>query len=587
MPFRNPLALLGLLSIIPLIVLYMVRPKPRDLPFSSTAFIIEEEAQPTASLNRLVTDPLFWIQLLVIILLVLAAAGPFTVAKGTEADHLVVVMDLSASMEASFDEAKAITSQYVSNHDRISIVLAENIPAVALREGNRLQAETVLNSIEPRAVPADLSAGMMMAKGLLGAEGGRILVVSDFVSWVGDDPEVTRNLIDGDGTQAVFMDTGGSGDNVAIVNGWIVESSGTYNYSCLIRNFGKMKTIPIEINGPGGTSLLTKTIDSGGDYYFTFDAFPGINSVSLKLEDAISSDNQAYIYVPELRPRRVLYIGEDGPILAALKSLPQVTISRSGSYGRFDLVVIQNDTEDGKQNGEDGELNRYVYGGGGVVYFASNTTTSPDYLPVRIKGEINESTPLWVRNPSFGEGIHFDEIGVFGYLDAVPRSHSVTMVEANGVPVISYWRLGSGTVIYIGLAQTDFYQRPEYPVFWYKMTNWLTGVPLASESNRKTGEIIRLGEVTTVDAPGGRISTESLLLDRVGIYKYQGRTLAANMYDAKESELKRTESFTRGGFTAMEASEKLIERELAPWIIFLIAALIGLELAMIWRRRGA
>ncbi|MHC1631317.1 MAG: BatA domain-containing protein [Methanotrichaceae archaeon] len=580
MPFRNPLALLGLLSAIPLIILYMIRPKPRDILFSSTAFLSEGDTKPTATISRLVTDPLFWIQLFVIILLVVSAAGPFTMAKGTQGSHLVVVIDLSASMEASFDQAKEIVSRYVSGHDRISIVLAENIPAVALREGTKAETQTVLDSIAPRAVPADLSAGMMMAKSLLGAEGGQILIVSDFASWVGDDPDVTKKLIESDGSQVVFVDSGGSGDNVAIVSGWIVESGNYLNYSCLIRNFGRTRTVPIKVSGPGGSSSSIKTIESGSDCYFSFDAFPGVNAVSLEVEDAISADNKAYVYVPEQSPKKVLYLGRDGPALAALKSLPHVTVGRSGDYDRFDLVVVQNATKDG-------ELNRYIYGGGKIVYITSNETAYPEYLPVKITGAINESAPLWVRNSAFAKGIHFDEIGVFGYLDAVPLHNSVTMVEANGVPVISYWRLGSGTVVYMGLDSTraDFYQRPEYPIFWYKMVNWLAEVPDAAESNRRTGEIIRLGEVTQVDTPGGRISTRTLLLDLVGIYRFQGQRLAANMYDAKESNLYGGESHTQGSFTSRQVSEKLVERELAPWLILAVVALIVLELFIIWRKR--
>ncbi|MDD5769195.1 MAG: BatA domain-containing protein, partial [Methanothrix sp.] len=348
MPFSTPLALLGLLSAIPLIILYMIRPKPKDLPFPSTTFIREGEAKPTAAINRLMTDPLFWIQLLVIIFLVLAAAGPYTEARGIQGEHLVVVIDLSASMEASFSDAKEIVLRYSSGQERISIVLAESIPIVALREGNGEQARTTIESLSPRAVSADLSAGMTMGKSLLGAEGGQILVVSDFISWTGDDPQVTRRLIEGEGTGVVFVDSGGEGENVGIVGGWIVDSGGVLNYTCLIRNYDGTKAVPITIEGPGGTSTTVRTIDAGGESYLTFDAFPGVNTVTLEVDDAISSDNTAYVYTPELRPRKVLYLGDDGPVLAALKSISTIAISRSGDYGGFDLVVAENATSDGE-----------------------------------------------------------------------------------------------------------------------------------------------------------------------------------------------------------------------------------------------
>ncbi|KUK43874.1 MAG: Conserved hypothetical membrane protein [Methanothrix harundinacea] len=580
MPFSTPLALLGLLSAIPLIILYMIRPKPKDLPFPSTTFIREGEAKPTAAINRLMTDPLFWIQLLVIIFLVLAAAGPYTEARGIQGEHLVVVIDLSASMEASFSDAKEIVLRYSSGQERISIVLAESIPIVALREGNGEQARTTIESLSPRAVSADLSAGMTMGKSLLGAEGGQILVVSDFISWTGDDPQVTRRLIEGEGTGVVFVDSGGEGENVGIVGGWIVDSGGVLNYTCLIRNYDGTKAVPITIEGPGGTSTTVRTIDAGGESYLTFDAFPGVNTVTLEVDDAISSDNTAYVYTPELRPRKVLYLGDDGPVLAALKSISTIAISRSGDYGGFDLVVAENATSDG-------ELNRYVYGGGKVVYVASNDSASPEYLPVRISGAVNESAPLWTRNPVFAEDIHFDEVEVFSYLQASPRPGSVTIAEANGVPVISYWRLGGGTVVYMGLSKerSDFYMRPEYPIFWYEMTGWLTNVPDSSESNRRTGEIVRLGETMLVDAAGERIRTDVLLLDKIGIYRFQGRTIAANMYDPVESNLLEGRTLNLGSFTSGKTKEKVIKKDLSPWLVLIAAGLIVLELFILRRRR--
>ena len=125
------------------------------------------------------------------------------------------------------------------------------------------------------------------------------------------------------------------------------------------------------------------------------------------------------------------------------------------------------------------------------------------------------------------------------------------MVEANGVPILSYWHLGKGIVIYDGLEMnSDFYTRPEYPIFWYQMVNWITGVPDIVASNRKTGELIPLGGTVSVETPSGSISTSSLLLDEVGIYRFQGTTFAANMYDPLESNLRRSSGVTPANLKA-------------------------------------
>jgi hypothetical protein len=581
MPFRNPLALLGLLSILPLIIIYLIRPKPKEVPFSSTIFLKEGEAERSAVLSRLIKDPLFWIQLLVLASISLAAAGPYTTTVGTPSSHLVIVLDVSASMENSFQEALSAIGPYLNNYDRISIVLANSIPETALDSGNSAEARDVLSKVSPRAVVADISSAMTLANGLLGSEGGNILVVSDFISWQGDDPDATRKLLEADGhSSIVFVDTNRGGDNVAIVGGWDVPGNGYVNHTALVHNYGSSRTVQITIRGPGGSSSRSVAMNQGDDYYFSFTAFPGVNTISLNLNDAISSDNSAYIYMPDLGQKKVLYLGDETPALSALRSLPNVAVSRSGNYDSFDAVVVA-------RNGSmDGMLNRYIDNGGRVIYIASSQNDSPEYLPVKITGTIKGPVNLWFRDQAFAGDIHFDEVGIFSYLDASPRRRSVTMIEANGAPVLSYWRLGSGTIIYDGLeVSSDFYLRPEYPIFWYEMLNWLTDVPDISDSNHKTGELIPLGETVDVEAPLGTVTTSNLLLDEVGIYRFLGRTLAANMYDGRESDLGGGASYPAGEFTTAGTGETLVEQDLSPWIIVLAALAILAELMIIWWRR--
>ncbi len=579
MPFRNPLALLGLLSIIPLIIIYLIRPRPKEILFSSTIFLREGEAERSAVLSRLISDPLFWIQLLVLCSLSVAAAGPYTTEVGVASSHLVVVLDASASMEDSFTRARSLIDPYLDSYGKISIVLAENIPINALQAGSSAEARDKLARLKPKAVSADLSSAMILAGSLLGSQGGNILVASDFISWTGDDPEATRKLLQADGkVSIVFADSRLGGENVALVEGWNVAGPGYVNHTAQVHNFGSARAVPITISGPGGSSSQMANIPEEGDYYLTFTAYPGVNEIALGLQDAISPDNHAYVYVPALGLKRVLYLGDSGPALSALRSLPNVRLETVGDYSNFDLVVAARNAS------QDGKLNRYIDGGGKVIFIASDLE-SPEYLPVRVTGEAKGPASLWVRNQGFSEGVHFDEIGIFSYLEATPRRNSQTLVEANGVPVLTYWRLGKGIVIYSGLeADSDFYLRPEYPIFWYQMVNWITGVPDIEASNYKTGELIPLGETVTVETPSGTLTAANLLLDEVGIYRFRDEAVAANMYDPRESSLSRSFDISAGQF--QEASrETVAENDLSNWVIALAALAILLELAIMrWRR---
>jgi len=140
-------------------------------------------------------------------------------------------------------------------------------------------------------------------------------------------------------------------------------------------------------------------------------------------------------------------------------------------------------------------------------------------------------------------------------------------------------------VIYSGLEMdSDFYLRPEYPIFWYQMVNWITGVPDIIEANKKTGEIIHLGETAQIETPSTSLAASSLLLDEVGVYRFSGKAVAANMYDTKESSLQRKNGVDAGAFIG-GSRETIVETDLSNWIIALAALAILLELAIMRRRR--
>jgi len=572
------MALLGLLSIVPLIIIYLIRPQPREIRFSASQFLREGEAERSAVLSRLINDPLFWVQLLVLLSLSVAAAGPYTTEEGPASSHLAVVLDGSASMQAS-SSAMSLIEPYMDRYQKISIVLAESMPRTILTEGSPEQARDALRTLKPKAVSVDLSSAMTLAGGLLAGDGGNMLVVSDFISWTGDDPDATRKLLQADGkVSIIFADCYQGGDNVALVDAWDVPGPGYVNHTAMVHNYGPAKTVPVTIKSPDGTTAgRTLQMDSGGDSYLSFTAYPGVNEITLDLDDSVSWDNHAYIYVPNLASKRVLYQGEEGPALAALRALPNIAVMTSGELSGFDLVVVaKNATLNGK-------LNRYI--DGGKVIFIAADGESPEYLPVRVTGEQPGPASLWVRSEGFTKGVHFDEIGIFRYPRAVSRKGSTTLVEANGQPILSYWRLGKGMVVYDGLEMdSDFYLRPEYPVFWYQMVDWITGVPDLAEANKKTGEMIRLGDAGQIQTPSTTLSASTLLLDEVGIYRYQGTAVAVNMYDPRESSLQRKDGVLAGEFTST-SRETIVEKDLSLWVIALAALLILLELAVMKRRR--
>src|SRR3989304_4516255 len=108
--FANEVGLYALLSIIPLIIIYLLRPRPRKLKIPSLMFLLDLEKKKRLNIFRkFLKDPLFLIQLLVLALVSLAVAEPFIIAnEEAGGGHTVVILDASASMQADGKFEKAL-----------------------------------------------------------------------------------------------------------------------------------------------------------------------------------------------------------------------------------------------------------------------------------------------------------------------------------------------------------------------------------------------------------------------------------------------------------------------------------------------
>ena len=77
MEFLNPTALLGLLALPLLLIPYLIRRKPQRLAFSSLLLFIEAgESASAKPWGRIHLPPLFFLQLLLLALLVFALSEP-------------------------------------------------------------------------------------------------------------------------------------------------------------------------------------------------------------------------------------------------------------------------------------------------------------------------------------------------------------------------------------------------------------------------------------------------------------------------------------------------------------------------------
>src|SRR4051794_15836321 len=101
MEFLNPLALYGFFVLPLLLVPYLIRRKPPRIVFSSLVLFTEHGMQARARpWGRLRLPPIFFLQLLLLIVLILALGEP---VFSVRASNIAIVIDNSASMQARDD----------------------------------------------------------------------------------------------------------------------------------------------------------------------------------------------------------------------------------------------------------------------------------------------------------------------------------------------------------------------------------------------------------------------------------------------------------------------------------------------------
>ncbi len=598
--FANKAGLYALLSLIPLIIIYLLRPRPLKIKIPSLMFLMEIEKKKRLKVFRkFLKDPLFFLQLLVLLLLSFALASPFIMAEQEGKGNTVIVLDASASMQADekFKKAVAQANNFLSS--RNTIILAESIPVMVVKQVKAKSASDAIKKLKAKATSADLASAMLLGKRML-PEGGRIVVISDFANWKGENPLVAKKIAEAGGVSVRFVTIKGSTDNIAIVNGWFEGD----DYKILIKNFNKIKQeVNLEVFTNNKKVLSTSlNLNAGESKYFVISNLqPGITRISISGgKDALLVDNNAYVIIPKSVKQNILYIGNPkSPSFLALKLVANVKQTETSlpSFSEYSFVIVNS-----KLSSDDiKRLSDYVREGGNAVIVASPDMKDMALLPVKLLGVSNQTSLNVVLPTRITQGIRVEKIKVTRHFKAKLKRGAESIIEGgDNSPMLAYWRYGKGMVIYSGFADpkgniydplnenvwNDFFTLPEYPLFWKQLLEWISGSYDISEYNARTGTIIKLPKPETVKTPGDEVITDVLLLDEVGVYELEDKQIAVNLFDEQESNLKAKNITSASDEKAIHYGSEVIRvpRYLDIYLIIFAMFFVFLELYYLrWR----
>jgi uncharacterized membrane protein len=612
MSFLSPLAFLLFTLAAPLLLLYFLKVRRRELAVSSLLLwdpsLRDREA--SAFFQRLQRDPLLLLQLLALLALTLALARPAVTVLGQGAQRTVLILDVSASMKATDvapsrfaaaqREALALLARLPSAAE-VMVIEAGVQPRVLVpfsRERERVTA--AVKALEARDLPNRLSEAIRTARGMTVQDPrSEIHVFTD-----GAHPGALKEA--GDDPRIRWVGVGRRGRNVGITSVAVRKTYfGAFDYEAFVSvvNFSEepqsfVFTLDLDDRTIAEKSLtLEPHVRRSVVFPFSHQG-AAVVRVRLNLADDLSADNVAYAVIPPPRQMKVLLVSSGNLFLEkALKADPQVKLevrtpeTYQGGMDSFDVVVLDSTSPPRIGPG------RYVL-----------INTLPPDVPLEHLGRLEQPVIMdWDRSHPIMRHVDFSKVIMEEALRVRPLAAGKTLVEAVGGPVVYVLEEPRRKAVFFGfdLFKTDFPLRVAFPLILSNGLRWLhpAGLDLTS-FQLQVGQPILLpvehGVTTaTVTRPSGR-SVEAQITrglasftetGEVGIYSVatsRGETrVAVNLASAEESDIAPRPLPTRREARDPEGQPVPVQRELWGFFVLLAAALLAGEGLLYWRRQTA
>ncbi len=582
--------------------------------------------------RRFIRDPLLIIQLLIVFLLVLAIANPFFISQAEKRPmgNIVFVIDSSASMQSTdiypnrFSRAKELAKKILEDADpksSFSIILAENIPIVVLKNSDRETTRTVLDRLTCADTPTNIGDSILFARDMLSdvKTNREIYVFSDFSNSEGMDVELVSKLTSRDGIDTKLIKISGGGNNIGITDidaKRFLTNRNRFYLTFTLENFNS-EEITVEgeilVDGNSIESIREKIPGRSTRLIHTEeDISPEFHIVTVRIdnEDDLTIDNKAYAIIPEIKKYNVLLITDDDSDIYlehALKSSPDIKLTKAISpvipeFDGFDTIVQGEMNKELLLRGMYGDLRLYVEEGGNLVVLACSDLGDigdPDLevlLPVKLEWIKNlESKIEIVKDHEILKDTVLEDIIVKRYFKCSAKNESEVVAEVAGTPEIAYHKYGRGRVVYVGLnpnpSWSNFYYSSSMPIFWFQLIRWINRAETATTMyNFKTGESLPVKLTINITTPSNEIlEGRNIILDETGIYKTEfpgnKEQIAVNLANEKESDIAGSmEVDTISAGSEIKREKIDVEQDLYPYLLSIVLLLLIIELIYYIRR---
>lgn len=625
MSFLAPAAFAALAIAIPILLLYMLRLRRREVLISST-FLWRQVVQDTEAntpWQRLRRNLLLFLQLLILLLLALALARPFIIVPTISAGKVALLVDASASMTATdiagdtrFAAAKDQARQIVNSmnpQDIISLIRVGDVPEpLTSYTSDKNELRRALTDMAVSEGRADWDTALTLAAaGAAGAQDFSIVMISD--GGLGDIAGLPANI-----PQPIYLPVGESSSNVGITALATRALAGQPpQLFAQVTNYGAEPadiSLVIRLDevlrlSRSGTIPPRSQLPIPFDEPITepFETLSATLTFDNDAEDYLALDNRAWTVRNEAKTRRVYYVsqGENLFLEQALRSLPGVQTFRGNAENRglpaepFDLYVF------------DGWLPNDLPGGDMLIVNPPSSTalfTVGELLPATDEIEIStEDSPI----TSF---VDLDEMSLLQFR-AIEAAWAQPLFQAGGEAILAAGEVNAQQIAILpfDLRDSNLPLLIAWPVLMANLMDWFSPSDIVSLPDGLTvGDVLvisppLIAESIRVTTPEGTVHELPVEGDKVafadtgklGLYRLEvlqagevvsAQSFAVNLFATGESDIgpvPEADLQLGGGLVAAEADEQLGTQEFWMWLALAALLLLAIEWVVYHRRLQA
>lgn len=568
---------------IPVVIVFFLLKRKRVVKLVSSTLLWQKflaDTQASAPFQRLRKNWLLYLQILLLALAVLALTRPFFKTTAKPAQLRVVILDGSASMEATdespsrFEKARAEALKWVDSlepTDQMVVLLAgANTEVKQSATSDKAALRRALENCQPSDSPTRLVPALKMAESLVrDRHSAEIHLFSD-----GAVPELAE--FENKALPLIYHKVGQRAENLGITALDVRANPEDATQRAVYVNVANFSSntlsadleLYFQANDSDARNLLeTRPLTVPGQQtapqvFKASQAKDGVFTLHLTGKDDLVADNEASIVSLLPKPVNVLLVTRGNRLLEkALRAVANVNLAvatdLTDAGARSDFVVL------------DGVIPTEWPRGNVLAFRTVNTNWVEDVRAVDAPVIVD-----WKSTHPLLRYAGFDNVQIVQSLTARAPTWAISILEAPQAPLILAGELGRQRLVWVGFdpLESNWPLRVSFPIFIANAVDWLN--PANAKNSQllvKAGDPFRLALAepvkSAVKLPDGKSVT--LNLDganelvfgdtaRQGVYHLRAGTneitFCANLLDTAESNIRPRDELKFGEYTRVTAT---------------------------------